>query len=123
MDQESEGERRLARVPAAGGPAPHWGRWLVPGVRVDAVYPQARLVVEYDGFKHHSTSTDLDHDHRRRLRLEGAGWQVVTVTGGMLRDAPEATAAGIHAIRRRRLGELVASPSETVTRDGSLGAG
>lgn len=45
--------------------------------RVDFVDRAARMVVEIDGERFHSSHTDLGRDQRRQRRLEQAGWTVV----------------------------------------------
>ncbi len=86
LDQESEGERVVARLFEGHSPPLEFQAWLLEGVRVDAVWRDARLVVEYDGKAHHTYPADREHDRRRRARLRAAGWSVFVVTNDMLGD-------------------------------------
>ena len=45
----------------------------------DAVWPDAQLVVEYDGF-YHASKTQMQADAVRRATLRHAGWTVIEVT-------------------------------------------
>ncbi len=45
--------------------------------RVDFAYVDARLVIELDGRRHHSSKLDVEADAARDGRLRDAGWQVV----------------------------------------------
>jgi len=48
--------------------------------RVDFLFRDARVVVETDGRRHHTTPTDLSVDAARDARLEASGWQVRRLT-------------------------------------------
>jgi very-short-patch-repair endonuclease len=82
---ESELEARfLALVVAAGLPEPRRQvqigdeqSWMG---RVDFAYPEARLVIELDGRRHHTGMLDRDADRARDNRLAAAGWRVVRFT-------------------------------------------
>lgn len=102
LAQESEGERALASALRAAPVQPEWGMWLLPDVRVDAVYRAARLVLEYDGRRHHTLESDRDADQRRQQRLEGDGYWVERVRWEDLRDRPGETVARVEAVRRSR---------------------
>jgi very-short-patch-repair endonuclease len=45
----------------------------------DAVWPDAHLVVEYDGY-YHASSSQMEADAVRRATLRHAGWTVIEVT-------------------------------------------
>lgn len=71
---------------------------IVDGVvvaRVDFAWPQARLVVEIDGFTWHSSQEALQNDHARQNRLELDGWTVLRYTAKDVRDDPGRLAAEI----------------------------
>lgn len=53
------------------------GDWIG---RVDFAWPEARLILECDGFEHHSTRDAFIRDRRRWNALRRAGWQVAVVT-------------------------------------------
>lgn len=52
--------------------------------RVDLVFPNRRLVIEVDGFRHHDGRVVFDHDRARRNALVAMGWVVVHATSAML---------------------------------------
>lgn len=57
---------------------------LVSGHEVDCLWSFARLVVELDGFAHHSDRATFERDRGRDLDLRRAGYEVVRVTSRML---------------------------------------
>lgn len=63
--------------------------------RVDFAYPEARLVVEVDGWSVHSTPTALQRDLARQNALIQAGWTVLRFTWTDVVRRPEAVAAAI----------------------------
>lgn len=52
----------------------------------DLLWPEARLVVEYDSRQQHSQPDQADRDARRRNDLETLGYTVVAVTGSIIAD-------------------------------------
>jgi hypothetical protein len=102
---ESAQESTTRALLVLGGvPAPrcnvdiHWqGRWIA---RVDMCWPEARLIVEYDGMVH------LDESQRRRdaqriSELQEAGWLVIVLTADDLRR-PERLVARVRALLASR---------------------
>lgn len=53
------------------------GEWIG---RVDFAWPESRVVLECDGFEHHSSHDAFIRDRRRWSALGRAGWRVVVVT-------------------------------------------
>lgn len=53
---------------------------LVRGLEVDFYWPAHRLIVEIDGFAHHSSPAALDRDHDRDAMLRTAGYTVLRFT-------------------------------------------
>lgn len=53
---------------------------VVAGVLVDFYWPEARLVVEVDGFGFHKTRRAFEEDRRRDARLQVARCVVLRVT-------------------------------------------
>ncbi|HVU60904.1 MAG TPA: DUF559 domain-containing protein [Mycobacteriales bacterium] len=53
------------------------GGWIG---RVDFAWPEFRLVLECDGFEHHSSREAFNRDRRRWNALWRAGWRVAVVT-------------------------------------------
>ena len=71
--------------------------------RVDAAWPNAWLIVEFDGAAYHRTPRQREADGRRRERLASLGWHVVVLqqrdlSGTRLRQAGEELRA---RLRRR----------------------
>lgn len=72
--------------------------------RVDLGFARERLAVEYDG-AWHSDRFALTRDRERLNRLQRAGWEVLTVTAGMLARPDlvvELVGTALAARRRRR---------------------
>ena len=67
----------------------------VAGVRVDAHWPQARLVVELDGREIHGTPQAFERDRRRDRALAVAGQRVVRVTDDQMKTEATALAADL----------------------------
>lgn len=90
---------------AAGLPAPE--RQLCLGNeteligRVDFAYTHARLVVEADSRRHHSSWLDAEADRRRDASLMTAGWHVLRVTWNQLVHRPEEVTAAVRAVLER----------------------
>ncbi len=91
---ESELEARfLGLIRAAGLPDPvrqldvgDTTTWIG---RVDFAYPAARLLIELDGSRHHSSKLDLEADRTRDARLIQAGWRTVRFRWNDVTDRPE----------------------------------
>ena len=85
---ESPGESRARALLVLNGvPRPECnrdiivrGEWLA---RVDMCWPEARLIVEYDGLVHLSESRRR-RDAQRRNLLQDAGWLVIVLTAADL---------------------------------------
>jgi len=89
---ESEQETALLALLASNGlpePQPQFsivdssGAFLA---RVDAAYPEHRIVIEYDSDLHHSDVVALARDNARRNRLVGAGWKVIAARHADIRS-------------------------------------
>jgi very-short-patch-repair endonuclease len=65
----------------------------VAGHEVDALWPDARLIVELDGWEHHRDRAAFERDRVRDSELMLAGYRVIRVTWRRLRDQPEQVAA------------------------------
>jgi very-short-patch-repair endonuclease len=68
-------------------------RWLEVGgerYRVDVVFPDAKLALEVQSYRHHSSRTDWAHDQTRSAGLVAAGWRVFPVTKESLSGAGRA---------------------------------
>ncbi|WP_216870973.1 endonuclease domain-containing protein [Modestobacter excelsi] len=70
-------------------------RWLAT---VDLAWPEARLIVEYEG-SYHVEGRQIIQDDGRYERLEATGWRVVRLLAADLRDM-DAVIARIQAALR-----------------------
>jgi very-short-patch-repair endonuclease len=81
-------ERTLrALIEAAGLPAP-LSNVNVHGHEVDLYWPAHRLVVEFDGWRTHSSRTAFEQDRLKDAQLQLAGERVMRVTGRQLEGLP-----------------------------------
>jgi very-short-patch-repair endonuclease len=69
--------------------------------RVDAAYPAARIVIEYDSKQEHSDEFQLSRDARRRNELQACGYAVLSARHADLRAGGGELRAQISAIMRR----------------------
>ena len=89
----SEAERRFLRLVAdAELPRPEVNVQL-GGMEVDFLWRPERLVVEVDGWRHHSGRVQREHDRWRDQRLTALGLRVIRVTWRQLTRTPVAVAA------------------------------
>jgi very-short-patch-repair endonuclease len=80
----SKMERALrALIKQAGLPTPQ-SNVVVHGYEVDMYWPEARLVVEFDGWNTHSSRTAFESDRLKDAALQLAGERVLRVTGRQL---------------------------------------
>ncbi len=91
---EAGGLERPARQVVLGGDTSPIGR-------VDFVYRRARLVLEADSRRHHSSWLDTEADRRRDAALLAAGWQVLRVTWDQLVACPDELVAAVRGALRR----------------------
>ncbi len=88
----SEAERALLRlVTDAQLPRPNINV-TVCGYEVDALWPQARLILEVDGHAFHGHRAAFERDRRRDQVLAAAGYRVIRVTWRQLIGEPLAVA-------------------------------
>jgi very-short-patch-repair endonuclease len=73
---------------------------LVGGKRyvVDCHWPEAKEIVELDGWQGHKTRTAFREDRARDRRLRVAGYGVTRLTWNQLEDEPERIAADLRAL-------------------------
>lgn len=67
----------------------------IEGYEVDFTWPEARLIVEADGWSAHRSRTAFERDRLRDADLGAAGWRVIRITWRRLMREPEAVAAQI----------------------------
>jgi len=65
------------------------------GYNVDFLWPEQRLVVEFDGFAAHGHPQAFERDRRRDRQLIAAGYRVIHVTWRQLKDEPLGVIADI----------------------------
>jgi very-short-patch-repair endonuclease len=99
---ESPMETRLRWLLIKGGlPRPEvQTKLLNVAARADLYYPQAHLVVEYDGGNHRER---LVEDDQRQNLLVNAGYQVLRFTAVDIYKTPEVTVAQVRENLRRRV--------------------
>jgi len=88
----SELERRFARLCRDAGLPPPRINATLHGFEVDALWPEARLVVELDGAAAHLTRRAFEEDRRRDAVLAGHGYTVVRLTWRRLTEDGAAVA-------------------------------
>jgi hypothetical protein len=71
----------------AGLPLPHLNV-LVEGRLVDFLWPEARLIVETDGYAYHNDRPAFERDHESTVALTAAGYEVHRATHRMLERNP-----------------------------------
>jgi hypothetical protein len=57
-------------------------------LRLDLAYPNERVAIEVDGFRHHGSRSAFEEDRVRGNALSAAGWRVLHVTDLQLRTTP-----------------------------------
>lgn len=77
-------------------------------VKLDRAWPEAKLAVELDGARHHTSPEDRARDLARDRELAALGWVVLRFTyADVLRD-PEGVRAKVLEVYRARLAQLQA---------------
>jgi very-short-patch-repair endonuclease len=69
---------------------------------VDFLWPQQRLIVETDGFRHHGTRSAFESDRARDARLHLLGYTVLRFTHRQVTDEPDRVAASVAALLAAR---------------------
>lgn len=85
----SELEHRFIELVDEAGLAQPLVNTIVQGLEVDMLWPEARLIVELDGYAFHSHRAAFERDRDRALALEAAGYRVIRVTWRELHEQPE----------------------------------
>jgi very-short-patch-repair endonuclease len=99
----SHWERRLlSLIRAAHLPAPIANAPVASGYAADLLWPDHRLIVEFDGWATHSSRRAFEHDRKRDQALAAAGYLVIRVTARQLETEPFAVIARIAAALIRR---------------------
>jgi very-short-patch-repair endonuclease len=115
----SWGERRLlSLVRQAGLPVPLMNRMLL-GFKVDAMWPDLKLVVEVDGYEFHGDRDSFENDRARDAALVAAGWRVLRFTARQLDEQPLVVLsqlAAALALARETNGRAGSQPREELSR-------
>lgn len=100
-DVRSDLERRFVELCRRYRLPPPALNVLVAGHVVDAVWPDARLVVELDGYAFHRSRGAFERDRRRDADLQLAGYDVWRPTFRRLKDEPATVASEIRTMLDR----------------------
>lgn len=98
-------ERFLVFLDRHSLPRPRLNAWLEAGGRryqVDCLWPEARLIVELDGWESHGTRRAFQADRSRDRRLAAAGYRLTRITWVQLGDEPTAIARDLRHLLRPR---------------------
>ncbi|WP_196073085.1 DUF559 domain-containing protein [Nakamurella alba] len=71
------------------------------GAKPDFTFEAARLIVEIDGWAHHSDSDAFERDRARQNRIVLAGWTVLRFTWRQLQDEPDRVIAEVRGALHR----------------------
>jgi hypothetical protein len=88
-------------VAGAGLPAPATNCRLDLGALIleaDAVWHDARLIVELDGYEYHRTAAAFERDRQRDRAAVAAGWRVIRITWRQLVDDPRGVIRDLRAL-------------------------
>lgn len=102
LDHESEGERMLAALFADYDPPLEAQVWITPRIRVDFLWRDVKMILEYDGKRRHSLGHDREDDRTRDRELNALGYHVEHVRNADFAN-PVALRARILAVRRALL--------------------
>jgi very-short-patch-repair endonuclease len=91
----SRAERRLLRLIRAAIPSAPQANRVVGGFEVDFLWPEQRLIVEFDGFAFHGDRAAFERDRIRDAELQAQGYRVIRVTWRQLADHPGAVVSRI----------------------------
>ena len=64
--------------------------------RADLAYPEARLLIELDGWSAHGTRAAFHADRRRQNSMVMAGWTLLRFTWADVVESPAAVVAALH---------------------------
>jgi hypothetical protein len=73
---------------------------------LDRAWPEAKLAVELDGARHHTSPEDRQRDLARDAALAAAGWIVLRFTYAEVRRNPERVRARVAEVYRMRMSQL-----------------
>jgi very-short-patch-repair endonuclease len=96
-ETRSRYERRLLKLIREAGLLRPLTNKILCGHRVDMVWHEQRLVVEFDGFRFHGDRAAFERDRRRDQTLVAAGYRVIRITARQLDQEPFAVIARLAA--------------------------
>lgn len=102
VEQESHGERAFVGIFLPDDPPLEYQVWITPQIRVDGLWRDAWMVLEYLGKKDHASGWRREGDADRDEVIRGHGYHVEYVTSEDL-EHPGATRARLLAVRRALL--------------------
>jgi hypothetical protein len=105
----------LALCREAGLPLPQVNV-LVDGRLIDFFWPEARLIVETDGYTYHNDRPAFERDHESTIALTAAGYEVHRATARMLERNPRPFFEVIRSALTRRAPASAPTPSRVATR-------
>jgi len=73
-----------------------------PVARLDFAYPDMRLGIEADGFKHHGGHERWAEDLRRENRLKLLGWTLLRFSWWDVHERPELVASQVRSAHSAR---------------------
>jgi very-short-patch-repair endonuclease len=86
----------LALCREAGLPKPRVNQ-PIEGFEADFVFPDERLIVETDSWRHHRSRDSFERDRRRDAIHAAAGWRTLRFTWRQIEDEPQTVAAAVEA--------------------------
>jgi very-short-patch-repair endonuclease len=81
-------------------PTPKMNRWI-EDYKLDAVWPERKLVVELDDYYTHRTRKSFESDRRRDARLQSLGYRVIRITRERLEMEPGVVAEELRLLLSR----------------------
>ena len=91
-------ESRMSRLLLAAGLPPPVPEYAFGRYRLDFAWPELRLAVEVDGYRHHSSWDAFRDDRDRQNDMVAAGWIVLRFTWDDVCHRPEEVAAQIASV-------------------------
>ncbi len=91
----SDAEARALLLMHANGMALPRVNQHLNGIETDLHWPEARIVLEVDGWEFHKTREQFEEDRRRGLVHTAAGWQVIRVSALQVQQQPELLLAAL----------------------------
>lgn len=91
----SEAEDRFLALVRSGGLTEPVSNSVLLGYEVDFFWPDARFVVEVDGFRYHGSRPAFENDRRRDTRLVAGGYRVMRLSWRQIVEEPLPTLVAV----------------------------